>query len=120
GGHRRLHRRVSRGPAPTVLIEREEPLQALATVLLRAAAGQGGLVSVGGEAGIGKSSLLREFGLRAGSRYPMHWGGCEALFTPRPLGPLQDMAHELHPRVVEHLRDGAAGAAVSGRAPELR
>src|SRR5690606_22740904 len=93
--------------APTVLIEREEPLQALATVLLRAAAGQGGLVSIGGEAGIGKSSLLREFGLRAGSRYPMHWGGCEALFTPRPLGPLQDMAHELHPRVVEHLRDGA-------------
>jgi predicted ATPase len=56
-----------------------------------------------GEAGIGKTTLLREFAERVDQRCRVLWGWCEALFTPRPLGPLQDMAQSLDPRVGELL-----------------
>lgn len=91
-----------------MLIERDAPLQILQTAAQRATAGQGGIVLVSGEAGIGKTSLLREFahGLDPGCR--LLWGGCEALYTPRPLAPLQDMAGALGPRVAGLLDQMAA------------
>ena len=91
-----------------MLIEREKSLESLLGMLSRAAIGQGGTVLVGGEAGIGKSSLVREFVRRAPPEFRVHWGGCEALFTARALGPLQDMAHALEPRVAELLAQSAA------------
>ncbi len=54
----------------------------------RAAAGHGSTVLLEGEAGIGKTSLLQEFAERADKGCRVLWGWCEALFTPRPLGPL--------------------------------
>src|SRR5262249_12524618 len=51
--------------------------------------------SVSGEAGAGKSSLVEAFVAREPRVVPFLWGACEALATPRPLGPLLDMAHEL-------------------------
>ncbi|MER9128737.1 ATP-binding protein [Mesorhizobium sp. M0768] len=74
----------------------------------RAAAGHGGTVLVHGEAGLGKTSLLREFAENADRDCRVLWGWCEALFTPRPLGPLQDMAHLLDPRVAALLEETAA------------
>ena len=93
-----------------MLIEREGPLDALLAAVRRAADGNGATVLLGGEAGIGKTSLLREFSRRAGNDADCRvlWGGCEALFTPRPLGPLQDMAEALDPRVAALLEQGAA------------
>jgi ATP/maltotriose-dependent transcriptional regulator MalT len=91
-----------------MLIERDAPLESLLSVARRAAAGRGSTVVLGGEAGIGKTSLLREFGQRIGTGWRVHWGGCEALFTPRPLGPLQDMAQALDPRVAALLDQTAA------------
>jgi predicted ATPase len=44
-------------------------------------------VLVTGEAGIGKTSLVRGFCGRAGR--PVLWGACDALRTPSPLGPVQ-------------------------------
>jgi DNA-binding CsgD family transcriptional regulator/tetratricopeptide (TPR) repeat protein len=82
-----------------MLIERDEPLESLLGAARRAAAGQGGVAIVGGEAGIGKTSLLREFARHVGKNHRVFWGGCEALVTPRPFGPLQDMAPALDPRV---------------------
>jgi hypothetical protein len=82
-----------------MLLERERSLEAMLTLAERAAAGHGGIVLVEGEAGIGKTSLLHEFAGHADRNCHMLWGWCEALFTPRPLGPLQDMAHVLDPRV---------------------
>ncbi|WP_395676155.1 ATP-binding protein [Inquilinus sp.] len=82
-----------------MLIEREEPLDRLLDLARRAADGHGGTVVLGGEAGIGKTALLQEFTRRLGPGYRVLWGGSEALFTPRALGPLQDMAHALGPRM---------------------
>ncbi len=48
-----------------------------------------------GEAGIGKTALLEELARQADDRMRVIWAGCEALFTPRPLGPLHDIAPQL-------------------------
>ena len=87
------------------LLERDEPLAALSRAL-EAARESGRLVAVCGEAGIGKSSLLQAFAERHGS-VPCFWGGCEALGTPRPLGPLMDIAPQLAGATVELMARGA-------------
>ena len=91
-----------------MLLERERPLEALLSSERRAAAGHGITVLLEGEAGIGKTSLLQEFAGRADKDCRMLWGWCEALFTPRPLGPLQDMAQSLDPGVAALLDQAAA------------
>jgi DNA-binding CsgD family transcriptional regulator len=50
------------------------------------------MVLVSGEAGIGKTSLVRRFCDQAEDSVRVMWGACDALFTPRPLGPLVDIA----------------------------
>jgi DNA-binding CsgD family transcriptional regulator/tetratricopeptide (TPR) repeat protein len=52
---------------------------------------RGRVVLIGGEAGVGKTALLRAFcDDCAGVR--ILWGACDALFSPRPLGPFLDIA----------------------------
>ncbi len=53
-------------------------------------ASRGRLVLVSGEAGIGKTALLRRFCDHAEAARLL-WGGCDSLFTPRALGPLLDI-----------------------------
>ena len=48
---------------------------------------------VGGEAGIGKTALV-SVGHRALDDRRVLWGACDPLITPRPLGPLRDVARE--------------------------
>jgi DNA-binding CsgD family transcriptional regulator/tetratricopeptide (TPR) repeat protein len=74
------------------LLERDSFLATLAEYSAQAAAGSGRFVLVAGEAGIGKSTLVDAFHAGAGSE--LHWqeGGCDGGFTPRPLGPLYDIA----------------------------
>jgi DNA-binding CsgD family transcriptional regulator len=91
-----------------MLIERDKPLQTLLELSQAVAKGNGGIVLVGGEAGIGKSSLLAAFSQKLGPTVKCFWGGCEALFTPRPLGPLQDMAAKLDPVVSQLIEDAAS------------
>jgi hypothetical protein len=55
---------------------------------------EGRLVLVGGEAGVGKTTLLLVFCRRQGAAAQILWGGCEPLRTPRPLGALLDVAEE--------------------------
>jgi predicted ATPase len=77
------------------LIERSGDLDVLAEHLAAAAAGNGRLVVVGGEAGVGKTSLVRTFSdERAGSARIVR-GACDGLFTPQPLGPLFELADQL-------------------------
>ena len=75
------------------LLEREPQLAQLALLLEKAARGEGNTVLIGGEAGIGKTSLVERFTQRQRDSARTLWGACEALFTPRPLGPLYDIAH---------------------------
>ena len=89
-----------------MLIERERELEQLGAMIQAAARGQGAVALVSGEAGIGKTSLIR----RLFDSLPRGWraaaGGCDALFTPRPLGPVRDMAHMLGPEVRDQLEGG--------------
>lgn len=52
------------------------------------------MVLVAGEAGVGKSSLVRAFVGSRDSAPRVLRGNCDALFTPRPLGPFLDIASE--------------------------
>ena len=60
-----------------------------------AARGRGRVVLAFGEAGIGKTALLRQFCGEVPRRFTTVWGTCDPLFTPRPLGPLLEPAAEL-------------------------
>ena len=92
-----LHRPDSSKPHqshPNGLIERESQLAALHQYAGEASHGQGRLVLVSGEAGVGKSALLEEFAEElADARWL--WAGCDGLFTPAALGPLLDIASQL-------------------------
>ena len=75
------------------LLERSRELSMLGDWLSSVvSSSRGRLVLVAGEAGVGKTTLLRRLDEehRGGTRFL--WGACEALFTPRPLGPLLDVA----------------------------
>lgn len=76
------------------LLEREHALAALCEYAESAAGGDGRVVLVSGEAGVGKSTLLEGFEAATPQEQFLH-GACDGLFTPRPLGPLFDVAEQL-------------------------
>ena len=78
--------------APPKLLERFAELTLLAKQLeFVRDQSSGRLGVVGGEAGVGKTTLVRAFcGQARGLR--VLWGACDSLFTPRPLGPFVDIA----------------------------
>ncbi|HEV8193171.1 MAG TPA: AAA family ATPase, partial [Ktedonobacterales bacterium] len=92
------------------LLERDLFLQDLADLLHGVASGTGRCVLVSGEAGIGKSSLIERFAELEGGSARFVWGRCEALFTPRPLGPLHDIAQQLQDPIRELLEHEASRA----------
>lgn len=74
------------------LLERDDALATLVGAFERVRGGGPGHVAiVSGEAGVGKTSVLRAL---AGSLHDAEvlWGTCDGLRTPRPLGPLLDIA----------------------------
>ena len=93
-------------PRCMVLYERAHLIDSLTALLEDAEAGHGRLALVHGEIGIGKSALAREFSDVASRRANVLWGACDPLSSPRPLGPLADLAPHLNPVVGELLRTG--------------
>ncbi len=95
------------------LLEREGALNALSDSLSAVRARGGQTVLLRGEAGLGKTSLIRAWAQEvAGPAVNLHWGGCEALFTPRPFGPVVDMASQLHGKLRIAVREERSPAEI--------
>ncbi len=100
-------------PTTEALLERADELGVLADALDSVArTGRGRLVLIAGEAGIGKTALLHAFCSDL-TRTRVLSGACEALYTPRPLGPLLDIAAETGGELAELVENGAGPADVS-------
>lgn len=80
--------------APHVLLERENELDVLSGVLTDVDTSGGRVVLVRGEAGIGKTTLVRRFLATNTDDVEVLFGACDDLLTPRPLAPLWDMARQ--------------------------
>ncbi|HET7450874.1 MAG TPA: LuxR C-terminal-related transcriptional regulator [Gaiellaceae bacterium] len=72
------------------LVERSGLLSGL-EVQIRQAETAGRMVLIGGEAGVGKTSLARSLVERSPGGVRVLWGACDPLSTPRPLAPFHDM-----------------------------
>src|SRR5690349_17485651 len=94
------------------LLERAEFFKQLEETLAEVARGQGRLVLVSGEAGIGKTSLVEQFVEKQKNDYRVLWGGCDALFTPRPLGPIYDLALQVRGDLLTLLEQEAPRATI--------
>jgi predicted ATPase len=77
---------------PLVLVERDMPLQALQQAWQDAQTAGGRIALVSGEAGLGTSSLIQAFVGQLPDPAAVVTGWCDPLHTPRPLGPVRDLA----------------------------
>ncbi len=110
------------------LLERSSELSRLHESATEAAEfRRGRVVLVCGEAGIGKTAMLRQFRAALPRRFSVLWGTCDPLFTPRPLGPLLEPAAEVGGELAilvegdarPHEVAGALVAELRGRAPSV-
>ena len=92
-----------------VLLERDGALSTLDAAFGAVVAGRGQVALVSGEAGIGKSSLVRAFVASERRAARVLAGACDDLAVPRPLGPFLDIAGEL-PGLAAELRTTGADA----------
>lgn len=83
---------MSDNPPAMHLLERQQQLEILAQGFSEARAGAGKLILIAGEAGLGKSSLVEQFVADTRRHARIWWGACDALDTPRALGPVHEIA----------------------------
>src|SRR4051812_31893905 len=100
--------RPSAAEKPRELLERSKQFSALDDALdavIEESTGR--LMLVGGEAGVGKTALLREFCESKDKSAHVLWGACEGLLTPAPLGALFDIAESTRGELEELVSSGA-------------
>jgi DNA-binding CsgD family transcriptional regulator/tetratricopeptide (TPR) repeat protein len=90
------------------LLERDAALGTLAAARDEAARGEGRVVFITGEPGIGKTSLVTRFLRDLGEDARVLLGTCDDLSIPRPLGPIRDLVGSLSPEFEQALAAGAA------------
>ena len=90
------------------LLERDAALATLAEAHAAAAAGDGRVVFVSGEPGIGKTSLVTRFLRGLGDEARVLGGTCDDLSIPRPLGPIRDLVGSVSRPLEEALAAQAA------------
>ena len=95
-------------PRAGELLERADSLDHLERTLQDATDGTGSLAFVAGEAGVGKTSLVAALCENVGPKVRVLQGSCDPLFTPRPLGPLADVAAQTGGALAELVDAGAA------------
>lgn len=77
------------------LLERQSQLDDLGQHLREAESGSGKVAFIVGEAGAGKSALVEAFAQQLSRDARLVWGACDALQTPRALGPVHEVASAL-------------------------
>ena len=103
-----------------ILLERAAELSTLVDSLdavERSSRGQ--ILLVGGEAGVGKTTLVRQFCEMHGQSARILWGACDPLFTPRPLGPLVAVAQAVGGELEAVVESGAPYDVVAALTHEL-
>jgi predicted ATPase len=99
---------VSHGGERTELRERTAELSTLAELRTAVASERRGRIAlVSGEAGIGKTSVVRAFCESADASADVLWGRCDELSTPRPLGPFVEIAETAEPPLAQMLRSAS-------------
>ena len=78
-----------------MLLERDDQLGRMRAVAAGVPTTGGKVVLVRGEAGIGKSTLVRAFGSEHAARGPVYLGTCDDLRIPRALDPFWDIARDV-------------------------
>src|SRR4051794_9379441 len=96
------------------LVEREDALAVLRRSLDEEASAAGRIVLIRGEAGIGKTALLKAFIQACPAGVDVLWGACDGVSTPQPYGPFEDMADALAPEF-RRLLDANASHGELGR-----
>ena len=97
----------------TALLERSASLDALDAAFATATSSGGRLMLAAGEAGVGKTVLLRRFCARHAGTARILWGECDGLFTLSPLGPLVDIAEVTGGELADLVAEGAPPHAVA-------
>ncbi|HVU91208.1 MAG TPA: AAA family ATPase, partial [Jatrophihabitans sp.] len=77
------------------LVERDDALASLVALVEDACESRGRLAFLGGEAGVGKTTLLGAVPALAAGRLLVRRGHCDNVTTPAPLGPFADATPEL-------------------------
>jgi DNA-binding CsgD family transcriptional regulator/tetratricopeptide (TPR) repeat protein len=90
------------------LLERDGALATLVEARDAAARGNGRVVFVTGEPGIGKTSLVTSFVTDLGEGARVLSGTCDDLSIPRPLGPIRDLMGTVSPLLEQALAKDAA------------
>ena len=108
-------------PDIDLLVEREHELAALEAVFTEVGARRGRVALVTAEAGGGKTALIARFCADRIRSTRVLRGACDALVTPRPLGPIRDFAADVGP-AFEHrlLRDAPTYEVAEALIEELR
>ena len=88
------------------LLERDQELATLEDAAREAVAGSGSVVLLHGEAGIGKISLVSAIRSQLPDGTRMLVDSCDALSTPRMLGPFRDPTAAVDPRLAQALQSG--------------
>jgi DNA-binding CsgD family transcriptional regulator/tetratricopeptide (TPR) repeat protein len=97
-----------------LLLERDREREALEAAIAESRVA-GRVVVVSGEAGIGKTALVSSLA----EAHRVLWGACDPLITPRPMGPLRDVARQAGGPLAEAV-DGSREDLLSAVLDELR
>src|ERR1700748_2306460 len=89
------------------IVERDTELSALAAAVGSAARGDGSVMLISGEAGIGKSTLVDAVRAQLPAEGRMLVGYCDDLATPRTLGPFRDLVGSVGTDLSRAVTDGS-------------
>lgn len=101
------------------MLERERELAELAAAVEEARAGDGSVLLIAGEAGIGKSSLVGALPSVLPPETRLLVGYCDDLATPRVLGPLRDLVGRVGGTLTKALESGDRTAVSDALRAEL-